>query len=148
LIGSLRRIGHFHLETFHLTEHILDILDELHQEMVCIHNPIKWSVIDEEALILKQMEGQIEDNDISSEESDSEVEDSDKDAAVGLGLPPPNTNNITTTLISTPSTVTARSVVVLTSPSSAAIQHYPSDHPNAKYPLLNSLNYNLMDRST
>jgi hypothetical protein len=59
-----------------------------------------------------------------------------------------NTNNNTTTLISTPSTITARSVVVLTSPSVAAIQHYPPDHPNSKYPLLNSLNYNLMDRFT
>jgi hypothetical protein len=107
---------------------------------------IKWSVIDEEALLLKQMEDQMEseDKDNSSEESDSEVEELDKDA----GLPTPNTNNNTTTLISTPSTVTARSVVVLTSPSVAAIQHYPPDHPNSKYPLLNSLNYNLMDRST
>jgi hypothetical protein len=74
---------------------------------------IKWSVIDEEALILKQMEGQIEDNDISSEESDSEVEESDKDAAVGLGLQPSNTNNsTTTTLISTPSTVNVSNAVV------------------------------------
>jgi hypothetical protein len=42
---------------------------------------IKWSVIDEEALLLKQMEDQMEteDKDNSSEESDSEVEELDKD---------------------------------------------------------------------
>jgi hypothetical protein len=108
---------------------------------------VKWSAIDEYCLV------PVEEQDIDPDSSDSEAESEAEEEEVPEEEEAPvtstiNSNNSTTTLISTPSTVNASSAVMLTSPSAAGIQHYPPDHPNSKYPLLNSLNYNLMDRST
>jgi hypothetical protein len=108
---------------------------------------VKWSAIDEYSLV------PVEEQDIDPENSDSETGSEAEEEEMPEEEEAPvtstiNANNSTATLISTPSTVNASSAVMLSSPSAAGIQHYPPDHPNSKYPLLNSLNYNLMDRST
>jgi hypothetical protein len=110
-------------------------------------NWVKWAAIDEYSLFLaEERDGE---SDLAGADSESDAEsdkigESNNNALVSTN----STINDTVTVEQPPAAALACFSVASQPYSQAKNELYPPDHPNAKYPLLNSLNRDLMDRSS
>jgi hypothetical protein len=108
---------------------------------------VKWSAIDEYSLFLADEQDGNSDGESEDSESEAEAEVGDESEAEASVKIVANKNS--NTLVSTNSTINdVASFPVASQPSPRASQMYPPEHPNSKFRILNSLNRDLMDRSS
>jgi hypothetical protein len=108
---------------------------------------VKWSAIDEYSLFLADEQYGNSDGESKDSESEAETEVGDESEAEASVKIVGNKNS--NTLVSTNSTINdVASFPVASQPSPPASQMYPPEHPNSKFRILNSLNRDLMDRSS